>query len=271
KSAARARRLDNTSAVTTSVESAPCPEPDSRNFHDISNLRLTTPPYKTTPGINSQSPREIDYAPPLVVLRCTRAGSGNGPVARPSPRPQTLSTHRSTVRYACRIRRPRAAAAECRQACVPRHDSVSAGPALHEPGPQPGLWLQSCRGWPCVRRSGPPGSESRDGPLGHGAGARSEHQRADGTRGRAEGTRPSEAGAGAEVEGVAARARFHRCTGGPLHRQPRESRRGRSGLCGRDASAGSEVSGRRGCEHAVCRVADGSQPLELLVACGRAL
>ena len=37
-------------------------------------------------------------------------------------------------------------------------------------------------------------------------------------------------GAGAEVEGLAARARLHRRTRGPLHRQGRRSRRRRPGV-----------------------------------------
>src|SRR4029450_9174926 len=98
---------------------------------------------------------------PFVALSHLRLGA-----VRPRPRRSTSATGR----WACSLRRatrptgdahrcPRAAAAEPGNAYLPGLDAQPTGAALHEPGPQPCLRLQPCRGAASVPRSGAPRPE----------------------------------------------------------------------------------------------------------------
>ena len=82
----------------------------------------------------------------------------------------------------------------------PVSTKVAARAVVHEPGPEPDLWVQPRRGGPRLCRSGPARSVARDGLLGPGARARPEHQRADGRGRRAQGAGAAPEGDRAEAE-----------------------------------------------------------------------
>ena len=105
-----------------------------------------------------------------------------------------------------------------------QHES-RARAALHQPGPEPGLRLQPRGSRARVRRSRPARPRPRDGVLGTGARARTEHQRGDERGRRAEGASPRPESGVAEGHGHAARARLHRRARRPLHRQGRATAR----------------------------------------------
>ena len=148
---------------------------------------------------------------------------------------------------------------------VQGHDALGARAAVHQPGAEPGLRLQPCRGWPRVRRSGAARSVVRDGLLGPGARARSQHQRGDGAGRRAQ-------GAGARAEGGGGQGPAPRRASGPTSRRcapatparPSDRLAGRSRLRGGHAQDGPRLSRRPRRRDAVRRIADGPAAVELL-------
>src|SRR5262249_42315961 len=92
---------------------------------------------------------------------------------------------------------------------VQGHHALGARPAFHQSGAEPRVRVQSRRGRPRVRGGGAAGSVVRDGALGTGPRARTQHQCRDGIGRQTEGVRAGAKGGGQGGDRDAARARLH--------------------------------------------------------------
>ena len=109
------------------------------------------------------------------------------PVRADTDAPAQALRQAGGVRGAARAELPAGAAtAESRRPHFPCLDESETGAALHQPGCQSRLCLQSCRGGASFCRGRSSRSAEPDGVLGARAGARSQHQRDDEPRGRAQ-------------------------------------------------------------------------------------
>ena len=184
---------------------------------------------------------------------------------RPGAEPPALrNDRRGAAAGAGRV--ARAPAAEPGIAHVSGDDLQRTRAALHQPGLEPGLRVQSRGSGPGLSRSGASRPRLRHGVVGPGARARAEHQRGDGPERRACRARAGPEGGRVESRRDAAGTGLHRRACRAVQRGRRRPARPRPRVRGRHEAGRRAVPGRPRRRCAVRGIRDGPPPVGLLDA-----